>query len=361
MGRIMSRTTAKAINWVEQGYVPDSVIRHSIRRLLKARLAGLQLDDCEAAALAEHDFVAHMDAAPIALVPEKANEQHYEVPAAFFGLCLGEHRKYSCCYWPEGTDDLDTAEARALAETCEHAGLQDGMDILELGCGWGSLTLWMARSYPASRITAVSNSASQRAYIETTAREAGLSNVDVITCDMNDFEPDGQYDRVVSVEMFEHMRNYRRLFARIDRWLRPGGRFFMHIFCHRSAPYEFVDKGASDWMSRYFFTGGIMPSDNLPLHFQDRLTLARRWRWDGTHYERTSNAWLDTMDANRDRIMPILEQTYGADDAPRWWMRWRMFYMACAELFGYDGGQQWWVSHYLFDKASDANESNGRS
>lgn len=348
----MSNTARLAINWVEQGYVPENIIRHSVRRLLKQRLQSLPVHDCELVAAAERDFVAMMDASPVALVPEKANEQHYELPAAFFELCLGKSRKYSCCHWPEGVTTLDEAEEAALKLTCLHAGLADGMDILELGCGWGSLTLWMASRYPAARITAVSNSASQRAHIEAQAARLALTNVHVVTRDMNEFETTGHFDRVVSVEMFEHMRNYRELFGRISRWLKPGGRFFMHIFCHRSTPYVFEDRGETDWMSRHFFSGGIMPSDTLPLCFQDELKLRDRWRWDGSHYQKTSNAWLDRMDENRAPIMDILSATYGQNNAGTWWMRWRMFYIACAELFGYDEGQQWWVSHYLFEKPS---------
>lgn len=358
MRRIMGSTARIAINWVEQGYVPDHIIRHSVRRLLKRRLESLPLDDCEQLSASERDFVAMMDASPIALVPEKANEQHYELPPAFFELCLGAHRKYSCCFWPQGVSTLDAAEAAALAETCQHAGLADGMDILELGCGWGSLTLHMASAYPGSRITAVSNSASQRVYIEAQAAARGLTNLTVITRDMNEFATQHQFDRVVSVEMFEHMRNYRELFRRISSWLKPGGRFFMHIFCHRSAAYVFEDRGETDWMSRYFFSGGIMPGDTLPLNFQEHLNLRDRWRWGGEHYQRTANAWLERMDQNRERVMDILVATYGRRDASTWWMRWRMFYIACAELFGYEAGQQWWVSHYLFEKAPATAEQS---
>ncbi len=344
----MANPAKVAINLVEHGFVPDRLVRKSIRWLIRRRLQTLPAN----AASAEREFVAMMDASPIALMPEKANEQHYELPPEFFGLCLGRHRKYSCCYWPDGVTGLDEAEAAALEQTCERARLADGQDILELGCGWGSLTLWMAERYPQARITAVSNSGAQRAHIEEQARASGLGNVTVVTCDMNEFDPGpgAAFDRVVSVEMFEHMRNYRRLFGSIASWLRPRGQFFMHIFCHRAVPYEFEDRGATDWMSRHFFSGGIMPSDGLPLHFQDRLELADQWRWDGRHYERTAEAWLERMDANRDDIMMLLRDTYGDAHAPTWWMRWRMFYFSVAELFGYDNGQQWWVSHYLFDK-----------
>ncbi len=350
----MSAAARIAIDWVEQGLVPDTVVRQGIRRLLARRLEEIGAQDCAAAAAAEEALILQMDASPIALVPELANTQHYEVPAAFYEQILGPHRKYSACLWDLASEyephGLAAAEARALELTSLHAGLEDGQDILELGCGWGSLSLWMASRYPRARITAVSNAPSQRVYIEERARRAGLTNLRVITADMNAFDTDLRFDRIVSVEMFEHMRNWRALFQRVHGWLKPGGRFLMHVFCHRSTPYFFEDQGPTDWMGRHFFSGGLMPSDDLPLRFQDELRLLRRWRWDGRHYERTLNAWLANMDARHPAILPILEQTYGADQAPLWWQRWRIFLMACAELFGYDKGQQWWVSHYLFER-----------
>ena len=346
----MMNAAAKAIDWSEQGLVPDSVIRHGIKRLLKKRIAELHTDDCQAMARKKHLFVQGMGQSAIALLPLKANEQHYEVPADFFLNLLGNQNKYSCCYWGKGVTGLNTAESESLRITCERAGLQDGMDILELGCGWGSLTLWMASIYPNSRITAISNSGSQRDHIMKTARQQQLANVRVLTCDMNNFFTTETYDRVVSVEMFEHMRNYRTLFNRISKWLKPEGRFFMHIFCHRDVPYAFEEKQATDWMSRHFFSGGMMPSDDLPLHFQEHLSFLHQWRWDGRHYEKTANAWLQQMDAKKQVLWPVLEETYGEQFTQQWWMRWRMFFMACAELFGYDNGQQWWVSHYLFEK-----------
>ena len=345
----MSDSTAVAVNWVEQGLVPDRVVRLGIRRLLKARLNELRSGDAVAVAALTQAFLDEMRAAPLALLPEKANEQHYEVPAAFFGEVLGSHRKYSSCYWPEGVSTLAQAEAAALQATCERAGLADGQQVLELGCGWGSLTLWMAERFRGSRITALSNSNSQREYIEAQASRRGLTNVSVITRDMNAFDTAERFDRVVSVEMFEHLRNWPQAFANVARWLKPQGRFFMHVFAHREAAYPFVERDASDWMSKHFFSGGMMPSDDLALHCQDDLRLLQRWRWDGTHYERTSEAWLRNMDEHRDTLMPLFERTYGAD-ASVWWMRWRLFFMSVAELFGYDNGQQWWVSHYLFEK-----------
>jgi cyclopropane-fatty-acyl-phospholipid synthase len=340
-----------AISWIEQGYVPDGVVRRGIRRLCEQRLKSIEAADAEASARRTEDFVRLMDGSPIALVPELANAQHYEVPAEFFAHVLGPHCKYSSAWWPAGVTDLAAAEAAALEATCARAGLADGQDVLELGCGWGSLTLYMAARYPRSRITAVSNSRSQRAHIEGQARSRGLANVRVLTEDMNTFRPRGAFDRVVSVEMFEHLRNWRAMFARVAAWLKPDGQFFMHVFCHRAVPYAFEELDASDWMSRHFFSGGMMPSDELAARLQGKLRLVSRWRWDGTHYERTANAWLANMDAKRATLWPVVERTYGAQAAALWWNRWRIFFMACAELFGYREGQEWWVGHYLFERA----------
>jgi len=337
-----------AVDWTEAGLVPDVVVRHGIRRLLRQRLAEIHADDCELSAAALSGFVDMMEAAGIAPQPARANEQHYEVPAEFFAAVLGAERKYSCCYWTDAAGGLDRAEADALRITAMRAQLADGQAVLDLGCGWGSLSLWIARHYPASRVTAVSNSRSQHDYIVAEAGRRGLGNLTVLTRDMNDFDTDQRYDRIVSVEMFEHMRNYGRLFARIGRWLDDDGLFFLHIFCHRTTPYEFIDRGAGDWMSRHFFAGGMMPSNDLPLHFQQDLQIVDRWRWNGRHYARTSNAWLANMDRNRDRILPILRQTYGTQAAPTWWSRWRIFFMACAEMFDFADGEEWYVGHYLF-------------
>jgi cyclopropane-fatty-acyl-phospholipid synthase len=347
---LATATTAAAIRWVEQGRVPDPGIRLGIRRLLRDRLTELRGHDAEAVADLTRSFAKELRVAPLALLPELANAQHYELPPEFFAQVLGPHRKYSACWWPEGTRDLAEAEAAALEATCERAGLADGHRILELGCGWGSLTLWMAQRYPQAQITALSNSHSQRAYIQAEAVRRGITNVQVITSDINHFDTDQRFDRVVSVEMFEHLRNWPRAFANVARWLAPEGRFFMHVFTHRGAPYAFVERDASDWMSRYFFSGGMMPSDDLALHCQDDLRLLERWRWDGRHYARTARAWLDNMDQARSTLRPLFERTYGADNAQVWWTRWRLFFMSVEELFAYDQGQQWWVSHYLFAK-----------
>lgn len=344
------RSSNLKIQLAEKGYVPDTFIRKGIKDLVKTRLQDIQSDDCEASAATLMRFIAEMHQAEIAPLPQLANAQHYEVPEAFFEHCLGKHRKYSSCFWMPDTELLDDAERLALIQTCDHADIKDGLDILELGCGWGSLSLWMAEQYPNARITGVSNSNSQREYILATAKSRGLRNLNILTADMNVFEAPSQYDRVVSVEMFEHMRNYQVLYGKVANWLKPDGKFFKHIFVHRTTPYAFEVQDENDWMSQYFFSGGIMPSDDLPLYFQDDLKLINRWRWDGTHYEKTANAWLANMDANHEVITPILASTYGDANVELWRNRWRMFYMACAELFGYNHGQEWWVSHYLFEK-----------
>ncbi len=334
----------------EKGLVPDAIIRRGIRALLKQRLEDITSEDTEQVAQDEQAFIEMMKQSPVAVLTDKANEQHYEVPAEFFQTVLGQRLKYSCGFWQENNQSLDQSEIDALQLTCEHAELEDGMNILELGCGWGSLTLWMAKQYPNSQITAVSNSKSQGDYILQQAHDSNLLNVEVVTADMNDFDIDDSFDRIVSVEMFEHMRNYAELYKRINSWLKPGGKFFKHIFVNRAACYLFEDKDASDWMSRHFFSGGMMPSDSLPLYFQDDLKIERRWRWDGRHYEKTSNAWLAKMDNHKQQLWPLFEDTYGKDFAATWWQRWRIFFMACAELFAYNQGQEWWVSHYLFSK-----------
>ncbi|MBU2677413.1 MAG: cyclopropane-fatty-acyl-phospholipid synthase family protein [Gammaproteobacteria bacterium] len=349
----MTGVATRAIGWTESGLVPDSVIRSGMRRLMERKLAEIRAGDVEATARALHDFVAMMRRSPIALVPDVANEQHYEVPAEFFAQVLGENRKYSCCHWPSDVSTLGEAEESSLQLTVERAGIQDGMKVLDLGCGWGSLSLWVAEHFPNASVTSVSNSHSQREFILAQAAERGIENMTVSVCDMNDFDAADSFDRIVSVEMFEHMRNYDELFRRINSWLVPEGRFFMHIFCHRSTPYEYIDKGPSDWMSRHFFSGGIMPSADLPLMFPEHLNLERRWAWNGMHYAKTCRAWLNRMDSRRSGVLPLLSETYGEKDAGRWWMRWRMFFMACEELFRFNDGQEWFVSHYLFKKGGE--------
>ncbi len=344
----ISETTV--LNIVERGWIPDWLIRHGIRTRLRRTLAALPQHDCEAALRHTLDFIAKMDASAIAEVPQRANEQHYEVPAEFFAQVLGPQRKYSSGYWPAGVTTLAEAEEASLQATAEHAGIADHMRVLELGCGWGAFSLWAARRFPNSQFVAVSNSHSQRAWIESQIAAESLTNLEIITADMNQFAPQTSVDRIVSIEMFEHMRNWRALFSRVHDWLTPDGQCLIHVFCHRTLPYVYDDRGLDDWMSHYFFAGGIMPSDDLPLYLHDHLRVVDRWRWNGQHYAHTLNAWLAQMDHARAAVWPILETTYGVEQAACWWMRWRLFFMACAELFAFNRGQEWWVSHYLLQK-----------
>jgi cyclopropane-fatty-acyl-phospholipid synthase len=235
---------------------------------------------------------------------------------------------------------LQEAEEEALRQTDDHADLADGQSILELGCGWGSLSLWMARQFPNSKITAVSNSTSQRAYIEGAGASCGLTNLHVVTQDMNVFQPEQTFDRIVSVEMFEHMMNWRELMTRMRSWLAPDGRFFMHIFTHRSGTYLFDRADKEDWIAQHFFTGGVMPSHHLVRQYADILVVEKEWCWSGTHYARTANDWLDNFDRSRDEIERILRPVYGRDTA-LWMRRWRWFFLATAGLFGYANGSEW--------------------
>jgi cyclopropane-fatty-acyl-phospholipid synthase len=341
------------IDLCERGLLPDALTRLGIRRLSAQRLREEGANDLEAADARFRRLLDELRQSPIAIETAAANEQHYEVPTRFFELCLGKRLKYSSCYYATGTEDLDTAEEAMLALYGERAELADGQRILELGCGWGSLTLWMAQRYPNARITGVSNSRTQREHILAQAARRGLGNVEIITCDVNRLElPEHGFDRAVSIEMFEHMRNYQHLLGRVSRWLVPGGKLFVHIFCHRSLMYPFETEGEDNWMGRHFFTGGLMPSADTLLHFQDDLSIEQRWLLSGRHYERTANQWLENQDRNRDEVMAVLAEAYGAADAARWHQRWRMFWMACAELFGYSGGNEWGVAHYRFSTSS---------
>lgn len=323
----------------ERGLLPLSVLRYGVRQLLEARLREID------AAPPSPDFLAMLEASPLAVATDAANEQHYEVPAAFFEQTLGPKLKYSGAYWPEGVSDLATAEEAMLELTSQRAELEDGQEILELGCGWGSLTLHMARRFPKARITAVSNSASQRRHIEGQAP----ANVRVVTADMRDFEPTGHFDRVVSVEMFEHMRNLPELMRRISTWLVPDGKLFVHVFCHRTHSYLFETEASDDWMGRYFFTGGMMPAYDLLADIEGPLVLDDRWIVDGSHYGKTAEAWRENLEARRDEVMPVLESCYGKQ-ADLWYHRWRLFFLACEELFGFRDGREWWVGHYRFER-----------
>jgi cyclopropane-fatty-acyl-phospholipid synthase len=330
---------------LEKNLLPDWLIRIGIRRLLAQRIKD------ETARYNADAYVADLKTRALAEQTAAANEQHYEVPTPFYQYCLGKRLKYSGCFYPTGKESLDEAEEHMLALYSERAQLVDGQDILELGCGWGSLCLYNAAKFPNSRITAISNSRTQKEHIDTEARKRGITNLRIITCDINAFDiAAGQFDRVVSVEMFEHLKNYDLLFRNIARWLKPGGLLFTHIFTHSRFSYHFVSEGPGDWMSRYFFTGGQMPAHDLLPRFNADLKLVQDWKVNGRHYQQTAEHWLQNMDAHRDEIIPLFRDTYGSDQAIKWWAYWRVFYMSCAELWGYRGGEEWLVSHYLFRK-----------
>ena len=334
----------------ERGLVPDPLMRFGVRRLLGARLRQEHRDDAESASRRYGEMLDDLRASPVAKETAAANRQHYEVPDGFFRIVLGPRLKYSACYWPPGVRTLANAETAMLELCAQRAGLADGMHILDLGCGWGAFTLWAAVRYPSARILAVSNSKSQKQVIETQAQVLGLDNVRVRTADVNHLQLDERFDRVVSIEMFEHVRNYSTLLERISSWLTPHGKLFVHIFCHRHLMYPFAPEGDANWMGRHFFSGGLMPARDTLLHFQEHLRSERRWELSGEHYRKTAHAWLDNLDAQRDAAAAALAVGNGDAAARRLVRRWRMFFIACEELFGWRGGSEWLVAHYRFGR-----------
>lgn len=339
-------------DWIlDGGYLPNAVIRLGIRRQLRERIDLIKSTSLEEAYERKMSYVELLRSRPIAIETAAANEQHYEVGTGVLAACLGPRMKYSCCLYPKGSETLGQAEVEMLETYVKKAGLEDGMSILDLGCGWGSGALYFAEVFPNSKITAFSNSRTQKLYIDGKAKEKGFQNLTVITGNVVDYEFEKEsFDRVVSIELFEHMKNYELLMAKIGRALKPGGKLFVHIFAHKTTPYDFEE----GWMSTHFFSGGTMPSADLLLFFQKDLKLERQWWVNGQHYAKTCEDWLSKMVASKQEIWPHLTETYGEKDTAMWYYRWQIFYLACAELFAYEGGDTWGVSHYLFEKPISA-------
>lgn len=347
-----SKLMKTAIDWMEWDLMPDFMTRLGIRCLLARRLRTEQRSGAQAPADALARLLEALRDSPMVLDTVTSDVRPDELPVEFFQRVLGEHLKFSACYWPSGVETLNEAEAAMLMLTCERAQLADGQTVLELGCGWGALTLWMAEHFPNSRIEAVTRSRRQRAFIEAQCRHRGIGNVRVTGADSNDFATDRRFDRVVSVGMFPQIHNYRELLVRIARWLTPTGRLFMHLCTHRRFAYAFADEEHNHWLRRYFLTGGIMPSDDLLLRCQGELRLERRWHLNGRHQRRTCETWLANQDHYREEILDLFRRAYGAEQAARWFQRWRVFFISCAELFGYGDGREWGISQYRFDKPS---------
>jgi cyclopropane-fatty-acyl-phospholipid synthase len=344
------------IRLIETGRVPDGLIRVALRGILRLQLRRRYALSPQRALAEKQTLIAKFKRSPIAIRTDDPNLQHYEVPTEFFQLVLGKWLKYSCCYWPSGTSTLDQAEEAMLALTCRRAQLQDGMRVLDLGCGWGSLSLWVATHFPNCQIVSVSNSETQRAFIQGQCQSRNLENITAITADMADFEGDrrfdqmAKFDRVISIEMFEHMKNYTRLLRRIAILLQPEGRLFVHIFSHRAFAREFDAGDPNDWMAQTFFSGGTMPSDDLLLYCQEDLHLVEHWRLDGWHYQKTLNAWLEKLDSRQEDVRRVIARTYGPENERRWLSNWRLFFLACSVVWGLNRGREYLVSHYLFEK-----------
>ncbi|OMO86506.1 Mycolic acid cyclopropane synthase [Corchorus olitorius] len=335
---------------LERNLLPDTVIRRLTRLLLASRLRSGYRPSAELQLSELLQFVNSLKEMPIAIKTDKPKTQHYELPTSFFKLVLGKNFKYSSCYFSDGSKTLEEAEEAMLELYCERSQLKDGHTVLDVGCGWGSLSLYIARKFPNCKVTGICNSTTQKAFIDEQCRDHQLQNVEIIVADISTFEMEGSYDRIYSIEMFEHMKNYQALLKKISNWMKQDGLLFVHYFCHKAFAYHFEDINEDDWITRYFFEGGTMPSANLLLYFQDDVSIVNHWLVNGKHYSKTSEEWLKRMDKNSASIKPIMESTYGKDQAVKWTVYWRTFFIAVAELFGYNDGDEWMVSHYLFKK-----------
>jgi len=333
----------------ENGLVPDFLVRKEIRKRLQNILREIPGESSEVFNIRKEEFISFLGQNPVALKQSKPNDQHYEIPGEFFQTFLGPHMKYSCCYWLKDTKNIEDAENNMLELVASRAEIQNGQKILDLGCGWGAFSLWAAEKYPLSKVHALSNSNSQVSFINEMAKIKGLKNIHAEKADVTVFDSSEKYDRIVSVEMFEHMRNWQLLLQKIAGWLKSDGKCFLHFFCHRNWPYFFEDSSPSEWMGYYFFTGGMMPSFDLPLSFQEDLSVENSWEVNGNHYVKTLESWLKRMDRNSNEIQILLKSIYG-NDHRSWMGRWRIFLMSCSELFGMNNGTEWMVAHYLLQK-----------
>ena len=333
--------------FISRGLIPDFLLRRGVRGQGKQRLRMMENSDLEKE---YKNFLKEASSGEIAVHTDDANNQHYEVNSDFFQYCLGENLKYSCCYWNDDTFSLDDAEDIMLDMYCKRSKIEDGMNILDIGCGWGSLSLYLAKKYPKSKVTGVSNSSSQKMFIDGVAADRNLRNLKIVTKDINYFDTEDKFNRIISIEMFEHTKNSKKLMNSINDWLKPNGMFFMHVFAHKDNPYYFDTSQDNAWMAKYFFTGGMMPNHNLFRDLESNLDYQKSWMLSGTHYEKTSNAWLDKMDLNKQNIIELFKKNNGNAIAKRKFHFWRLFFIACAEIFGYDNGAEWVVSHHLFKK-----------
>ncbi|KAL6212260.1 hypothetical protein ACLB2K_017481 [Fragaria x ananassa] len=354
MDRVMQApydaTVRFALASLERNLLPDAVIRRFTRLLLASRLRSGYQPSSELQLSQLLQFVKCLKDMPIAIKTDDAKAQHYEVPTSFFKMVLGNNFKYSCCYFTDKSSSLEDAEKAMLEMYCERSQIKDGDSVLDVGCGWGSLSLYIAEKYKNCKVTGICNSTTQKAFIEELCRNRQLENVEIIVADISTFEMEASYDRIFSIEMFEHMKNYKDLLKKISGWMKQDGLLFVHHFCHKAFAYHFEDKSDDDWITRYFFSGGTMPSANLLLYFQDDVSVVDHWLVNGKHYAQTSEEWLKRMDHNSAAIKPIMESTYGKDSAVKWTVYWRSFFIAVAELFGYNNGEEWMVALFLFKK-----------